>query len=125
MRTEQRMLILILVLIAAALIAAWLFLTWYHADDEPVFAPASHRRVLFKTVLEGALRDVRDVLQLDVAAKWLVTNTLALAVFASGLLSMAEPTLRQAILNTTWDGVPIGALAMLAVTWLASVKRAA
>lgn len=102
---------LFLILAALALIG-WLALTWWNQPDH----------VTFKAVIQNALRDVRDVLKLDAAVHWLVTNATALAVFVSGLVSMADPTLRQAILDATWHGVPVGAVGLLAVTWLATVK---
>ena len=108
-------LILTLSLAAAALCAGWLFATWYTADNEPVFGPRTDRRVTFKTVLQNALADVRDVLKLDIAIHWLVKNATALAVFASGLVSMADPTLRQALLDAQWHGLPVGALTLLLV----------
>lgn len=49
-----------IILALAALLALGLFLTWYFADDEPVFAPASPNRVTFKQVLYRFGDDVRE-----------------------------------------------------------------
>jgi len=116
---------LTLLALFAAGVFVWLVLTWYFADDEPLFGSHSSRRVTFKAVVQGAMRDLRDVLKLDAAWRWLVTNACSLAVVLSGMVSLADPVLRQAVLTATWQGVPIGALALLIVTWLATLKPAA
>lgn len=53
---------MIYVALAFALAAACLILTWYHADDQPVFGPARPGRVTFKQVLQNFFADVREVL---------------------------------------------------------------
>jgi hypothetical protein len=57
---------LILLSIAAllALVLICLVVTWYHADDGKLFGPVNDRRVTFKAVLLGFLRDFRDVFAL-------------------------------------------------------------
>ena len=113
-----------MILLALALLAALvlLFLTWYHADNTPLFGPSQPGRVTFKQVLQGLLRDASDLLKLKAVALWLQTNVVALAVLSSDMISMADPTLRNALLSATWHGVPVGGVAIMFVTWLATVK---
>lgn len=117
---------LLVLAIFAGLALAWLIATWYFADDEDVFAPkGSMKRVTFKQVVQSALKDVREVLNLDLIVNWIMTNAVAVGVFGYGLIQIADPVLRASILGATWQGIPVGALALLAVTWLASLKPAA
>lgn len=113
-----------MILLALAVLAALvlLFLTWYHADNTPLFGPSQAGRVTFKQVLQGLMRDTADLLKLKACALWLQTNVVALAVLVSGMISVADPTLRTALLSSTYHGIPIGAVAMMVVTWLATVK---
>ncbi|MDX2277707.1 MAG: hypothetical protein NW206_19830 [Hyphomonadaceae bacterium] len=111
-----------LIILAAAAVGFWLFATWFTADDQPVLGPALPGRVTFKDVLQGAMRDTRDLLKLDLICRWLITNATALGVFLSTLVSLADPVLRTAILTANWNGIPVGALALLLVSWLATLK---
>lgn len=100
----------------------WAVATWWNADEQAAFGKALPGRVTFKAVLQGALRDVRDLFKLDVAFAWLKTNAIALAVLAYGMISVADPMLRDAILRANWHGIPVGALSLMLVTWLSTLK---
>lgn len=116
----------VLALAAASLGGGWLFATWYFADQTPLFAPGTAPgRVTFKRVLEGVLRDVRDLLKLDVLARWALRNIVSLAVLANGIFAFADPTLRTALLSATWNGLPLGAIGIMVVAWLAQTRTAA
>jgi hypothetical protein len=55
---------MILPLLAAVVVAA-LGVTWYFADNEKVFGPATANRVTFKRVLLNFLDDLRELAALD------------------------------------------------------------
>ncbi len=103
-------------------VACWLGLTWYHADDEPVFGPRSDRRVTFRDVLIGALRDVRDLFGLDKVWAWAVrTYEFCGAQLGALLLTLdayiaATPELKQVVMATPY-GLPI----LLAVNFFAFI----
>jgi hypothetical protein len=49
-----------IILALAALLALWLFLTWYCADDQPMFGAPRPGRVTFKQVVQNFFKDVRE-----------------------------------------------------------------
>lgn len=113
---------LISLFIAAALLVliVWPALTWFFADDQPIFGPAKPGRVTFKAVLQGIARDVRDLFKpwLDQVAKaWAFIGQ----SFGAALLTLdgyiaSTPELKAAVLQS-----PYGLHAIIAVNFLAFI----
>lgn len=108
-----RSMVIFLLLLAAAALLVWLFLTWYHADDEPVFGPASRERVTFKTVVRNALHDLQEITRPAWMRLWL--NAPFVATMTLDAVTMLHPDLRQALFVDNW----IGGGALILLTLLA------
>jgi hypothetical protein len=87
--------------IAAAI--AWLVLTWYHADNGPVFGPDGPERVTFKAVLAGAINDARELFER-------VTNLTAVGLLGLDAVIIQTPEIKAAVLST-----PYGIAAVIAL----------
>lgn len=105
-------LLICIAVVALAGVAAWLFFTWYHADDEPVFARDNGNRVTFKIVLQSALRDLAEITRPLWLRAWL--NAPFIAVMALDAVSLLQESLRNAIFGNTMGGLALVALNLLA-----------
>lgn len=98
-----------------ALAGAWSYAAWYFADDGKVLGPAQPDRVTYKEVLQGAFRDVRDLvapffvwLHRQGQIAW--ANSAFIAVGLLDVYAALAPELRELIAHDprTW-----GVLALL------------
>lgn len=99
-------------ILAVLLLGAWLFVTWYHADDQPVFGPNATGRVTFKTVVKNALHDLIEITRPVWMRVWL--NAPFAAVMAVDAVSLMQEDLRNAIFGNFYGGIALVALNLLA-----------
>lgn len=99
-----------LVITVIVSIGVGLLITWYHADDKPVFAPFEEGRVTFKTVLLNFFSDVAEFAHVKQFFGWLrrvwafcgpwLTNTFLGATVALDAFIFSQPMLMEAIQRT-------------------------
>lgn len=80
-----------ILLLAAAALGLWLLLTWYFADDEPLFGRVSEARVTFKRVLANAIADAREMFDR-------LTNTVFVGVSALAAFVVENDAVRTELM---------------------------
>lgn len=103
---------IVLLLAASVAIVAWLVLTWYHADSEPVFGPASRERISFKTVVKNAFHDIVEITRPLWLRLWL--NAPFAAVVVLDAVALLQEPLRTALVGNFYGGLAFVALNLIA-----------